>query len=259
MSIGCAKGKRDCTYPEPRENIKSSGVSKRGQPCESIDDSQASSGEDDLAEQSASAPRRRTKSESQKLSSASRSLQSRKMPAKQGASDLVEQSPPSVEQVNLESSLSPSTDTSSTPTSIGLDRIEKFSSVSTDASQEDKTLLHLPQDLQYYIRYHKTQLTFHHYNFKHDANHFLHHILVEQALNYEPLLYAVAGFAAFQSTVRRPNGKIQDFLGYYNKSVSLLRRSLRDHQKHTDATMLTILQLATFEVREPTYDLDEVD
>lgn len=85
----------------------------------------------------------------------------------------------------------------------------------------------------------------------HDASYFHHHILVEQALNYDPLLYAVAGFAAFQSTVKRSDGRIQDFLGYYNKSLSLLRKSLRDHQQHTDATMLTILQLATLEVRKP--------
>ena len=62
------------------------------------------------------------------------------------------------------------------------------------------------------------------------------------------LLYAVVGFAAFQLTVTRSDGKIQDFLGYYNTSVSLLRKSLVENQKHTDATMLTILQLATFEV-----------
>jgi len=153
----------------------------------------------------------------------------------------------------LEGSLSPSTDFSSTAASSVLDKSEKFSSVSTDGSQEDKTWLQLPQDLQYYLDYHKTQLNFHHYKFKHDANHFLHHTLVEQALTYDPLLYAVAGFAAFHSTVNRPSGKMQDFLGYHNKSVSLLRKSLRDNQRHTDATMLTILQLATFEVRQPYY------
>lgn len=119
----------------------------------------------------------------------------------------------------------------------------------TDVSQEDRAWSHLSQDLQFYLDYHTTRLNYHHYFFKHDANHFLHNILVEHALQYDPLLYAVVGFAAFQLTVTRPDGKIQDFLGYYNKSVSLLRKSLVENQKHTDATMLTILQLATFEVR----------
>lgn len=158
---------------------------------------------------------------------------------------------PSVEQVKQESSLSPSTEASSVPASAGAEP-QKFSSVSTDVSQDDRTRgqwTHLPQDLQYYLDFHKTHLTSHHYFFKHGANHFLHTILIEHALQYDPLLYAVVGFAAFQLAVSRPNGKIQDFLGYYNKSVSLLRRSLIGNDKHTNAMMMTILQLATFEVR----------
>lgn len=194
---------------------------------------------------STSAGRRRKKSDPRKPGSSSKSSRSKAPSTKYRAPSPVEQPQPSIEQVKLESSLSPPTDTSS---AHGLDKPEKSSSVSTVASQEDKPWSHLPKDLQFYLEYHKTQLTYHHYFFKHDANHFLHHILIESALIYDPLLYAVAGFAAFQSTVKRPNGKIQDFLGYYNKSVSLLRKSLRDNQKHTDATMLTILQLATFEV-----------
>ena len=155
-----------------------------------------------------------------------------------------------MEQVKLESSLSPSTEASSVPASAGFEKPEKSSSVSTtDASQEDRAWSHLSQDLQFYLDYHTTRLNYLHYFFKHDANYFLHNILIEHALQYDPLLYAVVGFAAFQLTVTRPDGKIQDFLGYYNKSVSLLRKSLVENQKHTDATMLTILQLATFEVR----------
>lgn len=175
--------------------------------------------------------------------------QSTSKPTRRHPPSHTEHPQPSSEQTKLQRSLSSSTDASS----IGLERREKFSSVSTDTSQEVKSLSHLPHDLQFYITYHKTQLTFHHYHFKHDASHFLHHILVEQALRYDPLLYAVVGFAAFQSTIKRANGKIEDFLGYYNTSVSLLRRSLRNQQTHTDATMLTILQLATFEVGRPYY------
>lgn len=147
-----------------------------------------------------------------------------------------------------ESGLSPSTEAPSTPASTSLDKPATFSSVSTEPPQDTKPWSQLPPDLQYYLEYHKTHLTYHHWFFKHDANHFLHTILVDLALHYDPLLYAVVGFAAFQSTLTRSNGKIQDFLGYYNKSVSLLRKSLYNNERHTDATMLTILQLATFEV-----------
>ena len=134
-----------------------------------------------------------------------------------------------------------------------------MSSVSTDASQDGSPWAHLAPDLQFHLNYHTSQLTFHHYFFKHDANYFLHQMLIEQALQYEPLLYAVVGFSAYQSTVQRPDGKIQDFLNYYNQSVSLLLKSLHEHQQHTEATMLTILQLATFEVRLEAHPINAAD
>ncbi|KAI9761104.1 MAG: Vacuolar-sorting protein SNF7 [Chaenotheca gracillima] len=106
---------------------------------------------------------------------------------------------------------------------------------------------HLPSDIQFYLNYHQTQVTPMHYSFRHDATSFLRTTLLDLAVQNEPLLYAVVGFAAFHHTLRQADGKIQDFLGFYNKSVSLLRRSLSKHQKHTTATLLTILQLASIE------------
>ncbi|KAL8810247.1 MAG: hypothetical protein Q9200_002723 [Gallowayella weberi] len=114
-------------------------------------------------------------------------------------------------------------------------------------SPEKISLCHLPSMQRFYLEYLRSNVTYHHYFFRHDANYFLHHILIEQALTYEPLLHAVIGFAAFHATLGNPNGKIQDFLGYYNRSVSLLLKSLTSGQKHTDATLLTILQLAAIE------------
>ena len=154
-------------------------------------------------------------------------------------------------------SLSPSTDDSSAlsptqPFSAGL-HPENFSPVSTATSQEASLWSHLSSNLQYHFEYHR-QLSYHHYFFKHDADNFIHNTLVEYAISFEPLLYAVVGFAAFQRTLQSSEGKIQDFLGYYNKSVSLLRKSLFHSREYTHATLLTILQLATFEVC-PTYFL----
>lgn len=163
---------------------------------------------------------------------------------------------PSVEQAvdTKDKSLSPSTDSSvlsGTPSiSASMSQPEKLSSVSTTTSQEAVPQLrwpHLSSDLRYHLEYHQ-QLTYNHYFFEHNANDFIHNILVEQAMSYEPLLYAVVGFAAFQRTLQARKGKIQNFLGYYNKSVTLLRKSLFDGHEHTHATLLTILQLATFEV-----------
>lgn len=70
--------------------------------------------------------------------------------------------------------------------------------------------------------------------------------LIESALRFEPLLYAVVGFAAYHHTLTKANGRVQDFLGYYLDSVRLLRESLGG--KPTIATIFTILQLATIEV-----------
>lgn len=122
------------------------------------------------------------------------------------------------------------------------------SCTSKEGSPSKLDFSHLARDLQFFLDYHQNYLTHHHYFFKHDSGHFLHTTFLELALKSDPLLYAVVGFAAFHHTLRKQNGKIQDFLHYYNKSVSLLRKSLQSGKKNTDATLLTILQLATFEV-----------
>ena len=97
------------------------------------------------------------------------------------------------------------------------------------------------------LQYHKTRVNSHHYLFKHDADDFLHVALVEEALSYDPLLYGVVGFAAFQQTVLEGHGQIHNFFGYYNRSVTLLRQSLARGEVKRDATLLTALVLATFE------------
>ena len=250
-AIGCQKGSRECTYPEPRSTPKTFPCSKHEQAPAAVVDSRSSSEGNISSEESAPIEWRRTKSEIQQLGPSSLKIsKSNQASLKSEISNLAEQPQQSVEHVKFENSFSPSTEASSALASAEWsEKPEKSSSVSTDISQEDRAWSHLSQDLQFYLEYHTTHLNYHHYFFKHDANHFLHKILVEHALQYDPLLYAVVGFAAFQFTVTRADGKIQDFLGYYNNSVSLLRKSLVENQKHTDATMLTILQLATFEVR----------
>lgn len=72
------------------------------------------------------------------------------------------------------------------------------------------------------------------------------------ALQNESLLYAVVGFAAFKRMLNDPNGKIEDFLQYYTHSLTLLLGLLKKQgeAKYDIATLLTILQLATLEVRQ---------
>lgn len=152
-----------------------------------------------------------------------------------------------------EKSLSPFADDSSSfsksrSMSTTIDSTAQSSSVSDVTFHEPLQWSHLKPRMQHYLQYHQTHLTFHHYFFKHNAAHFVNHVLVEIALEYEPLLYALVGFAAFHESTRISNGKIGIFLDYYNRSVQGLLLSLKRGQKHTDATLLTILQLAAFEV-----------
>lgn len=81
-----------------------------------------------------------------------------------------------------------------------------------------------------------------------DADDFFRMILPGVAAHHEPLLNALVGFAAYHRVLQDPRGKLQDFLKYYNKSVTLLLGLLKRKEKYDVATLLTILQLATIEV-----------
>jgi hypothetical protein len=114
-------------------------------------------------------------------------------------------------------------------------------------------LANLPPDLQFYLTYFRQNITHLHYSLKYDADDFMRTRYLEIALQNEALLYAVVGFSAFHRTLQNPNGKIQDFLQYYNKSVSLLLKSLKRGERHDHGTILAMLQLATIEVPKPPF------
>lgn len=110
---------------------------------------------------------------------------------------------------------------------------------------------HLPHDVAFYLNYHRQMLSCHHYLLKADGNNFFGVTLLEHAISNEALLYAVAAFSSFHYSVHHKTGVFQTFLEYYNKSVGLLRVSL--DQEHTLSTLITILQLASFEVTTPSF------
>lgn len=256
---GCRKGSRECAYPEPRPSIKSSSGSKLGQRRVRVHDHGWSS--DELDTEDAENPPGNLQNQDTAQSPLPRTqtqnpIQNNPVTHPKKRSDRsIEQLQPSIETSDSlkEKSRSPSTDGSSALSASNSARAsfmrkERLSPISIDTSPDTLPWSHLPDDLQYYLQYHRNHLTYHHYFFKHHSDHFLHIILFDQALSYEPLLFAVVGFAAYQMALRRPNGKIEDFLGYYNQSVTLLRKSLAGGQEHSQRTLLTILQLATFEV-----------
>lgn len=108
----------------------------------------------------------------------------------------------------------------------------------------------LPQEIQFYLNYYYDNITHYHYCMITDSDDFFKSILLNIALRDEALLYAVVGFAAYHHTLKNPNGNIQEFLRYYNRSVILLLSFLKKKEKPNIGTLVTILQLAAIEVRE---------
>ncbi|KAK5030886.1 hypothetical protein LTR13_007899 [Exophiala sideris] len=105
----------------------------------------------------------------------------------------------------------------------------------------------LKPDLQRYLQFQQEYMTYYHYFFKLDPTDFVHSELIDLALTYEPLLYAVVGFSAYHYELQQPNPKLSHFLSYHSKSLSMLRKSLEKNSKVTEATLLAVLQLAIFE------------
>lgn len=105
------------------------------------------------------------------------------------------------------------------------------------------------RDVQFYLDYFQNHITVHHYSLKRDTQNFIKGDLLAQAKKFEPLKYAIVGYAAYFHTLSQPDGRISTFLQFYNESVSRLRVSITKNKKQGLATFLTILQLASIEVR----------
>lgn len=106
----------------------------------------------------------------------------------------------------------------------------------------------LKDHVKFFLTYHQERINHHHYFMNLASDLFFRGTLIDMALEYEPLLYAVVAFAAYHHTLEQPQGKINDFLKYYNQSIQLLLNSLASGEKHSEATLATVLQLSTFEV-----------
>jgi hypothetical protein len=151
----------------------------------------------------------------------------------------------------LDQSTSPSTEASSTvpPTARpslsrkGSTQIAKIAPPMPTKSTSSKTL-----DVQFYLDYFRNHITVHHYSLKRDTNDFLKGDFLTHAMKFEPLKYAVAGYAAYFHTLSQPDGRMSTFLHFYNESVSRLRSTITKNKKQGLATFLTILQLASIEV-----------
>lgn len=107
--------------------------------------------------------------------------------------------------------------------------------------------LRVQQDLQSYLQYFQENMTNYHYGLAVDEDDFFNTELPKVAMQCEPLLNALVGFAAYHVTLRNPNGELKEFLQYYNRGVTQLLKLLKDGACNV-LVLLTILQLATIEV-----------
>ena len=144
-----------------------------------------------------------------------------------------------------------SSPTISTGTSASLTTTIQTPDVAEPPITTSSDWAHLNKDIQYHLGYYCKNITYYSYGIPNDPDGFFSSTLLSLAIREgnEALLYAIVGFSAYHSTLRHPHGKVEDFLGYYNRSVNNLLSSFKRGDGHGLANLLTMLQLATIEVR----------
>ncbi|KAL5119241.1 hypothetical protein ACEQ8H_002952 [Pleosporales sp. CAS-2024a] len=150
----------------------------------------------------------------------------------------------------LDQSTSPSTEASSIVATAARPSLSRKGSVQATKIATSTLTKGVPSktlDVHFYLDYFRNHITVHHYSLKRDTNNFLKGEFLTQALRFEPLKYAVAGYAAYFHTLSQPDGRMSTFLYFYNESVSTLRAAITKNKKQGLATFLTILQLASIE------------
>ncbi|OJD14275.1 hypothetical protein AJ78_05352 [Emergomyces pasteurianus Ep9510] len=247
----CSKGKRECVYPPPPVRRTGSRANPGGaQKHPTIPESESS--DENNGCEAGTAENETTKEDQSHGRSLPVSRPKISISRRQNVQSLAKQ------KVQSPSETSSIQDRGASPisdTTTAFSEIQSPSVSSEIAPLEPtwRTICDLPgaseldHDVQFFLAYHRNQITFSHYFLRQEALSFVRNDIPIHALHYEPLLYAVVSFSAYMYSIRHPGGKLYTFLKYYNKSVTGLLKSLSTSNVHHDAMMLTILQLATFE------------
>ncbi|EFY98387.2 c6 zinc finger domain containing protein [Metarhizium robertsii ARSEF 23] len=239
---GCKKGNRDCVYPDPPAS--KSSKSKDNNTSQKTSPKSSNEGDDaDMDRVTNSLQTILDEDEPEELSSEERSdsqLSGSKATGSSNRNVTTRQSTESLSPDGIkDSSPSVSTGGSSVTVAPSIDL-----NIPTDGRADWS---HLPLDYQHYLNYFVENITSFHYSIMHDADDFFGTILPSLAVQHEPLLNAVVGFATYHATLQNPAGKLQDFLKYYNKSVTLLLESINRKEMNNILNLITILQLLTIE------------
>lgn len=238
---GCRKGKRECNYPGGTTSASKPSPKSQSKSSSNEDESEQSEADlDDFT--SELAPTGQNADDA-------RAVDSIKTPSITTTDISHHASPVSEGTVT-----SPTTTTASIPSTYSNRshseyRQDSHHSINPGMGQNARWLA-LPSDVRLLLTHHRDSLTHHHYSFRHDRNDFLKTTFLEFAINdeSEALLYAVVAFASYHYTLACGDAAISNFLSYYNKSIVLLSHCLSRRQPDI-STLLTVLQLATIEVR----------
>lgn len=253
---GCRKGKRDCVYPEPSPNkkhptsqhSKDVGPSQRTSPTSSIEDYDDTDQDSKLTPiPDADEDEDDSCHDHQSTTIAAGGLRRIKTTSSLNLSRIIAHNrqsseTPSYDDINDSSpTVSSATAHSFTPTTSPYQDL--FSAIKPDWT-------HLPADLRLGLDYFHENISHWNYGVHKDSSDFFRTTFLNLALRNEPLLHAVIGFSTYQRTLKDPDGKIEDFLKYYTHAVTLLLGLLKQKDaRHDLGTLVTILQLATIEVR----------
>lgn len=217
----CKKGSRECVYPDPPSSKSSGGSGKSRDSTTSTQQTSPSSSNAEDDEDADRESKLETIPDEEETEDQTSKSSARSAPSK---------------------SSSPSSATA-TPSSLAA----AYPSVEFPVNLGPADWSHLPPEYQRCLAFFVENMTSFNYCIPTDSDDFFKTILPSVATRHEPLLNAVVGFSAYHLTLDNPQGKLQDFLQYYNKSVTLLLGLLKRKEKPNVATLLTILQLATIE------------
>ncbi|KAI1300879.1 hypothetical protein F5Y03DRAFT_220954 [Xylaria venustula] len=245
----CRKGKRDCVYPDPAPAKGAGGSNTSKEATLSGQEASPESSMDDMDEETKletiqdgeesteHSPQQSQSAKGLHRKHTSSALNLSKLKSRQHSET------PSLEGTKGSSpAISTGTSASFTTTIQSSDAALQLSTTSSEWT-------HLHKDIQSHLGYFTENITHFSYGMPNDPDSFFKSTLLPMAIREgnEALLYAVVGFSAYHSTLQDPHGKIEDFLGYYNKSVTILLGNLKRGDSRNLPTLLTMLQLATIE------------
>ncbi|KAL4931329.1 Zn(II)2Cys6 transcription factor [Aspergillus undulatus] len=265
----CRKGNRECVYPSsttgsaskaaPRSvaKVKASRPPSRGSdssgPVESLETDEARTLETIADEEEVEASPGSSTHQSPTATGPTVQAGSKSTLSQKKSNQSLRRAKAKQQTVSTTDPLLGRKENSSSPTSESSSRFGSFSARSDSVGFNpfdtfgDPSTAHLPEDLRFYLSYHRESIEYRHYFLHPRSANFVDRTLVEYALQYEPLLYAIVGFSAYHHCVQTGDGKLYSFLKYYNKALSLLRKSLGSGEPYSEPTLATVLVLTTFE------------